>query len=258
VNPASGSAIPPAPFFSGGRRGVGEGGGLRNRRADVYIVARCRVCSPTRVVGGARVRIRVRSSTVGVGGARSSREGVPLRLVVCSGAGGVKAAALCAIMLQLLTPMVLYSGATGEFGSCCTGVRVWSFVAVQVKLLLLSSFMDVGCAVGSVEDGELDPPRFPLGRGGRCRWRARIWELEELGRGPGRWSIADGFIPSSGMGVYFDSVQSQRVMELFRFMVVRGDFFVCSGQRRCSRALVERIGSGSEDFNVIFCFFRVL
>jgi hypothetical protein len=31
-----------------------------------------------------------------------------------------------------------------------------------------------------------------------------------LGRGPGRWVIADGFIPFFVTGVYFDSVSSQR------------------------------------------------
>jgi len=54
--------------------------------------------------------------------------------------------------------------------------------------------------------------------GGRqsCGW---IWELEELGRGLGRW-VTTIFILSFGTGVYFDSVQSLGMMGFLRFMVV--------------------------------------
>ena len=62
-----------------------------------------------------------------VGGARFSRRDVPLRLVFRDGVDEAKAAAARGIMLQLLLAlMVLYSGATGEFGSRCTGVRLGS------------------------------------------------------------------------------------------------------------------------------------
>jgi hypothetical protein len=53
------AAIPPAPSLSGCRFGAGDGGGPGNRRADVYRLAsylvRPRLCSPTAIVGGARV-----------------------------------------------------------------------------------------------------------------------------------------------------------------------------------------------------------
>ena len=60
-------------------------------------------------------------------------------------------------------PLALYSGATGEFGSCCTGVQAWIFVALQVMLLLPFCFKDAG---GAVEGGWLDLPRSSLGGGG--------------------------------------------------------------------------------------------
>jgi len=100
--------VPPAFSFSGGWDGVREGGGLGKRRADVHRVARSRVCSPAVVVGGARF----------------SRGDVPLRLAFRGGVDEAKAAASRGIMLHLLLAlMVLHSGATGEVGSYCTGVR---------------------------------------------------------------------------------------------------------------------------------------
>ena len=127
-------------------------------RVDVHRVARSRVCSPAVVVGGARF----------------SRGDVPLRLVFRGGVDEAKVAASRGIMLQLLlAPMVLHSGATGEFGSCCTGVRAWIFVALQVMLLLPFCFKDAGCAAGAVEGGWLVLPRSSLGGGVRRR-RAQI------------------------------------------------------------------------------------
>ena len=73
----------------------------------------------------------------------------------------------------LLASMVLQSGATGEVGSCCTGVQAWIFVTLQVILLLSFYFKDAGCAVGIVDGGRLDLPRSSLG-GGVHRWQAQI------------------------------------------------------------------------------------
>ena len=99
-------------------------------------------------------------------------------------------------------PLVLYSSATGEFGSCCTGVQAWIFVALQVMLLLPFCFKDAGGAVGAVEGGWLDLPRSSLG-GGVRRWRAQIQEQDGSRRGLGRWATADGFIPPFATGVFF-------------------------------------------------------
>ena len=84
-----------------------------------------------------------------------------------------KAAASRGIMLHLLAPMVLQSGASSEVGSCCTGVRAWVFVPLQVMLLLPFCFKDARCAVGVVDGGRLDLPRSSLGGGVRRR-RAQI------------------------------------------------------------------------------------
>jgi hypothetical protein len=57
----------------------GDGDGPGNHYADVDSLGRSWVCSPAGVVGEARVRSRSRSPAVVIGGARCSREGVPLR-----------------------------------------------------------------------------------------------------------------------------------------------------------------------------------
>lgn len=73
----------------------------------------------------------------------------------------------------------------------------------EVAGLLLFGCGDVcGCVVGGVPD----LARSAYGGGSRRR-RVRIWELEASGRGPGRRSIAVGFIPSLMSGVYFDSIK---------------------------------------------------
>jgi hypothetical protein len=54
-------------------------------------------------------------------------------------------------MLQLLlAPLVLHSGATGEFGGYCSGVWAWIFIACQVMLLLPFCFKGAGSVVGVV------------------------------------------------------------------------------------------------------------
>ena len=119
-----------------------------------------------------------------------------------------KAAASRGIILQLLLAlMVLHSGATGEFGSCCTGVRAWIFVALQVMLLLPFCFKDAGCAADVVDGGRMDLPRCSLG-GGVRRWRAQIQEWDGSGRGPGRWATHDGFILPFATGVFLGFFQS--------------------------------------------------
>jgi hypothetical protein len=84
------------------------------------------------------------------------------------------------------------------------GVQGRCIIIFQVMLLLAFFLNDALRSVGFVVGGWPDLAQSPLGGGG-CRRRVQIWELEELGRGPGRWVTADGFIVSLGMGVYFDS-----------------------------------------------------
>jgi hypothetical protein len=121
-------------------------------------------------------------------------------------------------------------------------------------LMLALFFTCAVLAVDVADGGRLDLARSPLDGAGR---RRRVWiqELDELGRGPGRWATADGSIPSLGTGVYFDSFQSHQAMELFQLMVAHG-VFAGGGRWRRFRALMERFGS--EDLNVISVFFRVL
>ena len=71
---------------------------------------------------------------------------------------------------------------------------------------------DAELAMGLVVAWRLDLARPSLGDGSRRR-RAKIHELEELGRGPGRWANANG-------SFYCDSDQSQVAMELLQFIVV--------------------------------------
>jgi hypothetical protein len=74
-------------------------------------------------------------------------------------------------------------------------------------------------AMGFVEEGWLDLPRVSL-CGGDRRWRVKTQDLGSLGRDPGRWAIADGFIPSFETGVFFDSSQSCWVMGLLQISAV--------------------------------------
>jgi hypothetical protein len=102
--------------------------------------------------------------------------------------------------------------------------------------------------VSVVVAGRPDLAQSSLDGSGRW-WRAQIRELEKLGRSPGRWVIADGFIPFPMTGVYFDSFQSQRAMRLFQLMVVFG-FFFDGGRPRGGRSRMVR--KGSRGIEVIF------
>ena len=72
--------------------------------------------------------------------------------------------------------------------------RLYQVTFVLPFLLLL----DMEVPVGSVDGGRLYLGLSFLGGGGR-RWRRQIWELDGLGRVPGRWRTAVGLIPSSMM-----------------------------------------------------------
>ena len=121
------AAVPPASFLSGGRDGVGEGGGLGKRRADVHRVARSRVCLPAMVVGGARF----------------SRRDVPLWLVFRDGVDEAKAAASLGNVVSRLLPRS--GGASLRRRRWSRGVLSWRsglelLRLGQVMLLLVSYF----------------------------------------------------------------------------------------------------------------------
>ena len=100
-------------------------------------------------------------------------------------------------------------------------------VTFVLPFLLL---LDMEVPVGSVDGGRLDLGLSFLGGGGR-RWRCQIWELDGLGRVPGRWRTAVGLIPSSMMGVSFDSTQSLCVMGFVQLEVLLGFFGGGDGRR---------------------------
>jgi hypothetical protein len=103
-----------------------------------------------------------------------------------------------------------------------------------------------------VVGGVPDLARSTRGGGGRRR-RARIWELEVSGRGPGRCSIAVGFIPSLMSGVYFDSIQSFNAKGLLQLRVPAVFFFGGIRHRRGGRP--RRLHEESEGFDVNFFLF---
>ena len=127
-----------------------------------------------------------------------------------------------------------------------------------LKGWLPAFFCFKGAEMDAVWDLVVDRPDLALFflDGGGCQSRAQIWESEVLGRSPGRWVIADGFILFFGMGVYFDSFSSQRATGLLRLKVVLAVFFGGGGRRRGRRASVVR--EGSKDSYVILLFLRVL
>ena len=89
-------------------------------------------------------------------------------------------------------------GASFSFLWCATG---WWALSLPFFL------KDADQAAGVEDGGQLDLAPFSLDGGGR-RWRVVVHELKSLGCSPGRWATADGYIPSLGMGVYFDSFKA--------------------------------------------------
>jgi hypothetical protein len=119
---------------------------------------------------------------------------------------------------------------------------------------LTSFLLDPEMSAGIVVAGRLDLALSPFDGGGRRR-HVQIWELEKLGRGPGRCAINDGFISSSVTGVNFDSSQSLSAMGPFQLKLVLV-FFYGGGGRRRGRPLVVHEDSRGNDAN--FFFFRDL
>ena len=116
-------------------------------------------------------------------------------------------------------------------------------------MLFLALFVkDAGCVVGVADGGRLDLPRVSRGDGGRQR-RAKIQELEALGRSPGRCATAEGFF-------YFDSNKSRCAMGLLQLTGALVFFDGGGDRRREARSLMVR--EGSRGVVVFFLFFRVL
>jgi hypothetical protein len=84
--------------------------------------------------------------------------------------------------------------------------------------------LDAEISVGAVVVGQPDLAPSSFGGGARRR-HAQIRELEMLGRGPGRWVIADSFILFLVTGVYFDSTLSQCAKGPLQLMVLLSFFF---------------------------------
>ena len=124
----------------------------------------------------------------------------------------------------------------------------WSCVVLQVMLFLALFVKDAGCVVGVADGGRLVLARVSRGDGGRQR-RAKIQELEALGRSPGRCATAEGFF-------YFDSNKSRCAMGLLQLTGALVFFDDGGDRRREARPLVVR--EGSRGVVVIFLFFRVL
>jgi hypothetical protein len=94
-------------------------------------------------------------------------------------------------------------------------------------MFLLAFFLEGTVqVVGDADGSQLDLARCPLG--GAVR-RQRV-KVEGSGRDPSRWVTADGFIPSSTTGVFFDSYESQWAMGSLQLKVVLILFFGAGGQ----------------------------
>lgn len=163
------TSIPPAFPLSDGRLGAGEGGWTGNRRADAYSV------------GLGFARSRVGSPTVGVGGARSCREGVPLWCVCPSDVDE----AMAATTLRNNAPTLPCPA--GSRLRCWRRVRELLYRIPgpvihrldQVMLLLVSFLFGAEPVVGDEVGGQLDLARSSLG-GGCRRWCVQIQGLEGL------------------------------------------------------------------------------
>ena len=240
------AAISPAFLLSGHRRGAGTDGWLRNRRADVvdrlgFKCPRSRVCSPP-VRGGAWVCREV---------------GGPLRLAFVGVVGEAEAATVSSNKVSRAFPRldgVSLRRRQRARGDGALDVEPWQWSPrsaarrlCQVIVLLSLFWLDVGRCLVDVVVGR--PNRAPFSLGGDFyQLRAQIWELEPLGRCPGCWRIAVGFIPFFVTGVYFGSFQS-----------MRADVFSSGWRSASSRGSRRRMAhEESRGINVIFSFFGVL
>jgi len=226
------AAISPAPLLSGGRSGVGEGGGPRNRRADVYRLGcrfpRSRFGSPSLLGGGARS-----SLPACVGRASSAGSGAccgPLRRQISFSAGGVG-------------------------GSCISGVGAFALRRAEVFCPLLFSGGVDGVAVGHADVGlRYVLARVHLSRLGLdflcspvCCWGSFLFQV-------GMVFVDGGFVFRVGRFVvpWWPTADCVRRGWISGFLLLLfGLFESCFGSQRRRRSLVVRGGSWMADGHVL-------
>lgn len=191
------------------------------------------------------------SPAVDFGGARVSREGVPPRLAFSGDVG--KAMVSAAQGNNVSRPLPRPGGVPLRRQWRGRGDLYRSpglALPRPGQVMLVLAFLSKGAkqGIGVADRGRLDLGRSSRGGASRRR-RAQVQELVGLGRVPGRWTTAEGFI-------FFDSFQSQCAMGLLQLMVVFVFFVGGGGRRRGGRSLVDL--EGSRGLDVIFIFFGVL
>jgi len=181
---------------------------------------------------------------------RLSRFQCPVRADEATAAARMRNKSFLALPRLDVTPLRCHRRACGG-GALGVQPLYWSSSTVAricgASLCLpLFCFEESGHAGGHAEDGWPDRARASIGGDSR-RWRVQFRDLGSLGRGPGRWTTAEGFI-------YCDSSQSQCAMGFLQIYGGSGVFVDGSVRQRRSPAKKASIGVG--DFSVILLSFR--
>jgi len=181
---------------------------------------------------------------------RLSRFQCPVRADEATAAARMRNKSFLALPRLDVTPLRCHRRACGG-GALGVQPLFWSSSTVAricgASLCLpLFCFEESGHAGGHAEDGWPDRARASIGGDSR-RWRVQFRDLGSLGRGPGRWTTAEGFI-------YCDSSQSQCAMGFLQIYGGSGVFVDGSVRQRRSPAKKASIGVG--DFSVILLSFR--
>ena len=149
---------------------------------------------------------------------RLSRFQCPVRADEATAAARMRNKSFLALPRLDVTPLRCHRRACGG-GALGVQPLYWSSSTVAricgASLCLpLFCFEESGHAGGHAEDGWPDRARASIGGDSR-RWRVQFRDLGSLGRGPGRWTTAEGFI-------YCDSSQNQCAMGFSRSTAARG------------------------------------
>ena len=181
---------------------------------------------------------------------RLSRFQCPVRADEATAAARKRNKSFLALPRLDVTPLRCHRRACGG-GALGVQPLYWSSSTVAricgASLCLpLFCFEESGHAGGHAEDGWPDRARASIGGDSR-RWRVQFRDLGSLGRGPGRWTTAEGFI-------YCDSSQSQCAMGFLQIYGGSGVFVDGNDRQRRSPAKKASIGVG--DLSVISLSFR--